>query len=333
MSKLAYAGYPPDTVAPLGHYSQMLRPATHAGSWYCRDKARLATQIADVLEATDGPVSGARVLLGPHAGYTFCGARLAETYAAWDTAGVQRVFILGPSHHVYFLEAAKVSAFLRYDTPLGSLPVDTDVCRELVGAADSAFAYMTAEEDEDEHLFEMHAPFIAYRSQADGVAVLIVPVMISGLLQQLKARVVAQLLPYMADPHNTFVVSSDFCHWGRRFGYTEYTPDADLALLGPYKRQTGQALHRSIEYLDRCAMDAAQAGSAEWDSYIAATGNTICGQKPVSIVLRLVEQYVAQGGRIGDGLLFQWLGYLQSSHAESLVDLSVSYASGYIRLP
>lgn len=310
----------------------MLRPATHAGSWYSGDKKRLASQISDVFEATDGPVPGARVLIGPHAGYTFCGARLAETYAAWDTTGTQRVFILGPSHHVYFLDAAKVSAFSRYDTPLGPLPVDTAVCKALVSAADSGFTYMSAEEDEDEHLFELHAPFVAYRSQADHVPVLIVPIMISGLLLQLRGRVIEQLLPYMADPANTFVVSSDFCHWGLRFGYTEYTPTADLGLLAAYKRQTGQAVHHSIEYLDRCAMDAAQAGSAEWEAYIAATGNTICGQKPVSVVLRLVEQYVAQGGGVGDGVMFQWLGYLQSSHVESVVDLSVSYASGYMRL-
>lgn len=310
----------------------MLRPATHAGTWYSRDKNRLASQISDVFEATAGPIPGARVLVGPHAGYTYCGARLAETYAAWDTTGARRVFILGPSHHVYFLDAAKVSPFAHYNTPLGSLPVDTAVCQALVSAAHSAFVYMSEDEDEDEHLFELHAPFVAFRSRADRVAVLIVPIMICGLLPDLRARVVAQLLPYMADPQNTFVVSSDFCHWGRRFGYTEYTPTADLALLSSYKRQTGQPVHQSIEYLDRCAMDAAEAGSAEWESYIDATGNTICGQKPVSVVLRLVEQYVKQGGAVGDGKLFQWLGYLQSSHVESVVDLSVSYASGYIRL-
>ena len=27
---------------------------------------------------------------------------------------------------------------------------------------------------------------------------------------------------YLDDPGNLFVVSSDFCHWGSRFGYTFY---------------------------------------------------------------------------------------------------------------
>ncbi len=27
---------------------------------------------------------------------------------------------------------------------------------------------------------------------------------------------------YLADPNNLFIISSDFCHWGQRFRYTEY---------------------------------------------------------------------------------------------------------------
>ena len=28
------------------------------------------------------------------------------------------------------------------------------------------------------------------------------------------------LLPFFNDKDSTFIISSDFCHWGRRFGYT-----------------------------------------------------------------------------------------------------------------
>ena len=28
------------------------------------------------------------------------------------------------------------------------------------------------------------------------------------------------LAPYLQDPRNLFVISSDFCHWGARFGFT-----------------------------------------------------------------------------------------------------------------
>jgi len=40
----------------------------------------------------------------------------------------------------------------------------------------------------------------------------------------------ALLAPYLADPANCFVISSDFCHWGSRFSYTFY--DKSQASLG-----------------------------------------------------------------------------------------------------
>ena len=30
------------------------------------------------------------------------------------------------------------------------------------------------------------------------------------------------LAPYLDDPSNLFIISSDFCHWGMRFNYTHY---------------------------------------------------------------------------------------------------------------
>lgn len=35
------------------------------------------------------------------------------------------------------------------------------------------------------------------------------------------------LAPYLDDPSNLFVISSDFCHWGRRFSYT-YLPSTEV---------------------------------------------------------------------------------------------------------
>ena len=32
------------------------------------------------------------------------------------------------------------------------------------------------------------------------------------------------LAPYLDDPANGWVVSSDFCHWGQRFGFTPHDP-------------------------------------------------------------------------------------------------------------
>ena len=44
----------------------------------------------------------------------------------------------------------------------------------------------------------------------------IVPILV-GSLNPDKEQLYGQLLaPYLADPDNLFVISSDFCHWGKR---------------------------------------------------------------------------------------------------------------------
>lgn len=313
----------------------LVRSASHAGSWYSADPARLSAQLNQLFAAASlSPQPGARVLIGPHAGYTYCGARLAETYSTWDTKNVRRVFVLGPSHHVYFRDSAMTSHYAYYDTPLGRLQVDQDVCTNLVKSC-SLFKYMSRSVDDDEHLFEMHAPFIAHRCNQDGVAPKIVPILISGMSKLLRKDIVSALLPYMELPENTFVVLLDFCHWGRRFGYTMYVPGEDLEDLDDLVvlSKGENPIYKSIEVLDRTAMRIAAEGLVtKWDEYIDTTRNTICGQKPVAIVLSLIEKYRKHGGGIANESVFEWLGYSQSSQATHKNDSSVSYASGYVQL-
>ena len=74
---------------------------------------------------------------------------------------------------------------------------------------------MSEDVDDDEHSFEMHTPFIYYKSKhlPQGVP-LIIPIMISGMGDRLSTDIVDALLPYLDDEENTFIISSDFCHWG-----------------------------------------------------------------------------------------------------------------------
>lgn len=308
----------------------LIRPATHAGSWYSAEPATLQRQIAAFFAHAPGTVPGARILIGPHAGYAYCGERLAETYNAWDPLLTKRVFVLGPSHHAYLRDGGMLSPFASYDTPLGNVPVDVSVNQKL--ARLDAFRTMPSDVDEEEHLFEMHLPFLVHKCRVANVPVpQIVPIMISGLLEACRDSIVQALLPYINDPLNTFAVLSDFCHWGSRFGYTEYVPRGIVDDVQSYSKAADHLMpiYKSIEVLDRAAMDIASSGSVEqWDRYIMATGNTICGRKPMSIMLALMEAFLAKSESPG----FEWLGYSQSNAVEHPSDLSVSYASGYAAL-
>jgi AmmeMemoRadiSam system protein B len=69
----------------------------------------------------------------------------------------KRVFLLGPSHHLY-LEKAALTKCTHYGTPLGNLPIDATTTAELHKTGQ--FDWMTQDVDEDEHSLEMHLPYI-----------------------------------------------------------------------------------------------------------------------------------------------------------------------------
>jgi hypothetical protein len=86
----------------------------------------------------------------------------------------KRVFILGPSHHVY-LNGCALSKCTEYATPLGVLPLDRSstpifsvsppVLLTLFAAIDELkktgqFSEMDLDTDEDEHSIEMHLPYV-----------------------------------------------------------------------------------------------------------------------------------------------------------------------------
>lgn len=311
-----------------------VRPATHAGTWYTSNPTKLSKQIKSLSDKSSiQPIKGARILIGPHAGYAYAGERLAEAFKVWDTTGVKRIFILGPSHHVYFKNSVLLSKYDNYGTPLGNLPVDKKVGEELKKTG--LFKYMSSTVDEGEHSFEMHAPFIKYVLQESGITgVTIIPLLISDLDTTTSKKLSDVLLPYLNNPENHFIVSTDFCHWGLHFNFTKYLKngvDADVSEEDLINlRFNGLAkleipIWKSIQNLDKIAMEIASDGTyLEWKHYMATTGNTICGQRPISIVLLLLESY----SESVDG--FKWLGYSQSSQVEDISDSSVSYASGYV---
>jgi len=105
-----------------------------------------------------------------------------------------------------------------YATPLGDLKVD----HEIYGSLQSSglFDRMTLSQDEAEHSLEMHLPFVARLFSPKEVT--IVPIVVGALSASSEQRYGELLAPFVDDERNLFALSSDFCHWGARFGYTPY---------------------------------------------------------------------------------------------------------------
>ncbi|GAA5903670.1 hypothetical protein JCM8208_003653 [Rhodotorula glutinis] len=349
-----------------------IRHASHAGSWYTSDRRKLNEQLSTWLDATanpptgdpliDAPVKGCKAIIAPHAGYSYSGPAAAFAYRCIDVDNIKRVFILGPSHHAY-LDGCALSKCTEYETPIGNLPLDLDTIAEL--KATGKFEQMDLSTDEDEHSIEMHLPYV--RKVFEGRDIHIVPLLIGSISTASEKRYGALLAPYLADPSTLFVVSSDFCHWGRRFRYTHYHPPGSddvqdgVALTAGNFREViggGGEVWEGIDKLDHLGMDAiafslsptstaagatnnSKSPSAAHDqfaAYLASTRNTICGRHPIGVVLgalAALERERADGEGEGEGergMRCEWVRYEQSSRVKSLGDSSVSYASGYVAL-
>lgn len=207
---------------------------------------------------------------------------MAHAYAAVAAAApaTTRVLLLGPSHKVA-TRAAHLSSAAAYATPLGDLVVDTDTIAAL--RATGEFDGMDASTDAAEHSLELHAPWLAHVFAGRLSEVTLVPIMVGALDAAKEAAVASALAPLLADARTLAVVSTDFCHYGARFGYTPAF-DAPTVAAG-------------IEALDREGIALVEAGSAPaWRAYLARTGNTVCGRYPVSLLLATAAALAAGGG-------------------------------------
>lgn len=299
------------------------REATHAGSWYSSDPEKLSDELKQLLNRSNQECLNARFSFGPHAGYTYCGKILANTYKVLNPE-LKRLFIIGPSHHVYFKGCVLTTTCTAYESPIGDVKVDTETIDELIDYDSKLFRKMNLGVDEDEHSLEMHIPFIKQCLPH----VEIVPILVGAANHEFLTKVSKALKPYVSDSNTGFVVSSDFCHWGERFSYTSYTPTGHITDLkgkvgdrtsGKIHKGDGIPIYKSIKALDEAALDALKSGSVrKWMDYLYVTENTICGAKPLALLLMLAE----------DG--FVCSGYSQSGKVVDSSGSSVSYASGHV---
>jgi predicted class III extradiol MEMO1 family dioxygenase len=270
-----------------------------------------------------------------------------------------RVFVLGPSHHVYG-RRCWLSPAAEYDTPFGPLVIDQAVYADL--RATGAFDEMTNEQDEAEHSLELHLPFIARAMGAQPFT--LVPIMVGALTPEAEARYAALLAPYIDDPSNFFVVSSDFCHWGRRFGYTYYDKsrgaiweciqwldELGMAIIErPPRGGGGSGNNGSGSGVNGGSGSGVNGGgtsdnngssgsgggagenssngdgetaAAAFTAYLKQYRNTICGRHPIGVLLAMLA-----AARTDFGVKFS--AYDQSSRCEGPADSSVSYAAALV---
>lgn len=209
-----------------------------------------------------------------------------------------------------------LSSTTHYETPLYNLEIDQGVYSELI--ATGKFEILSQQVDEEEHSIEMHLPYIAKVMESKMGAFSIVPVLVGATNSHDQLEYGKIFSTYLANPENLFVISSDFCHWGKRFRFTSYDKSK-----GP--------IHSSIEAMDKAGMDCISSlDSYAFHRYLENTQNTICGRHPISILLKTVECLKLKQPNTSFSLKFT--NYAQSSKCKSTSDSSVSYASASLKI-
>ncbi|XP_015758905.1 PREDICTED: protein MEMO1-like [Acropora digitifera] len=290
------------------------RRASHSGSWYPSSARELNTKLEGWLSKASPSFRPAKAIIAPHAGYTYCGSCGAHAYKQVDPSRVKRIFILGPSHHKY-LPGCALSPLTHYQTPLYNLEVDTTIIEELLSTGE--FDKLERDEDESEHSIELHLPYIAKVMESKSDQFKIVPILVGSLNPENEIKYGRLLSKYLARPEFFFVISSDFCHWGKRFKYT------------PWDRSFNH-IYESIEALDRKGMDVIEKLDPQgFSEYLKEYGNTICGRHPIGVLLNAVEILRRMNG-VTHPWTFKFVHYSQSNACDHVNSSSVSYAAGVL---
>lgn len=273
-------------------------PMRFAGSWYPADPKRLKITLERLLEeaapeasspriarSSDTP-SPLRAAIAPHAGLDFSGRGMAPLFLRLsqdieEGVGPERIVILSPSHYAALRPDSLVTApFMWHETPLGNLPGDPALAGAIVESVSGAVR------DDDalgrEHAVEMFLPFIRYTAPELPVTAVLV-----GDVREIDSvRKTADFLKKAireeagedALERTLFILSSDFTHYGRRFGYEPFGPG----------RFEGDAVTKKVRDRDIAFAELAAKGDAE--SFLAAVRReepTICGRNAILLYLSL----------------------------------------------
>lgn len=250
-------------------FSGNVRPAAVAGQFYPADRQELETDVKQYLAAATkaGLHTPVRAVIVPHAGYVFSGQMAAEAFAQLNPkVHYDHIFLLGPSHHIGLDGASVATAWEGYQTPLGTVKVDTALCQRLVD--ENKVLTFEPRAHNREHCLEVQLPFLQVQL---GEVPPIVPVIIGTEDYYTLQDIARALAPYF-NPHNLFVISSDFSH------YPCYD-DAERV-----DKRTGDAVASgSLRAFLRALSDNA-------DEHVRNLATSACGQAAIAVLLIMAEK-------------------------------------------
>lgn len=257
-----------------------VRPPAVAGAFYPADAEVLRSQVEGFL-GRSGPVGEGAPLavIVPHAGYPFSGETAGRAFAGLRGAPIQRVILLGPSHHLRFAGGALPDPeIVAFATPLGQAGLDLEALERL--RRDPAFAG-PATAHGPEHSLEVELPFL--RLLAPDAR--LVPVLVGFETDLALAAAMARSLASLAGPGTVVVASSDFTHHGSGYRWAPFPVD-------PFLPQRLEGLARATS-----GRAAAVDPRGFW-AQVTASGDTVCGARPIAVLLELLAHAARASGEV-----------------------------------
>ncbi len=248
--------------------------------WYPADAETLAESVDTFLEGVPSAEESnqpIRAVIVPHAGHKFSGHTAAFAYRLLQGQSIQRVIMLGPSHTADFT-GASIPDVDAYETPLGKVLLDRSVCDALL-ASDSI--QTVAEAHLEEHCLEIQLPFL----QTVLPEAKIVPILIGARFSAEDCVEIASRIQPFLDDETLLLVSSDFTHQGRNYGYIPYserTPASEIP-----------AIIRSIDF--RAVNDILTLNVVGFWRFVDQNRVTICGRNAIKILLSVLPAQTEAG--------------------------------------
>ncbi len=181
------------------------RTMSVAGSFYpssCKEIEQIITKFNNIQKEVHQISFNPKAIISPHAGYIYSGFTANCAYKLIDKSSVKRVVVIGPSHREY-IKGASIALHKYYDTPCGSLEIDTAYNQAL----GQKYSFLTFVENlHFEHSTETQMPFIKHYFPDAKV----VEIVYGEVEYQQLVPLVEEVL---ADEKTLIVISTDLSHF------------------------------------------------------------------------------------------------------------------------
>ncbi len=185
-----------------------IREPAVAGAFYPSDPEILSDEVRGYLgravkESIEGKIIA---LISPHAGYSYSGQVAAHAYKLVEGMDFGQVVVIAPSHQWPF-SGASIYHRGGFRTPLGIIPIDEDMCDEIM-ALDSRFQFIP-EAHLGEHSLEVQLPFL----QVSLKGYKLVPIVLMGGADYEICQSLGKAISESLKERNCLIVaSSDLTH-------------------------------------------------------------------------------------------------------------------------